>query len=209
VAAIEWREDSARHELLSDSGPRYAAVNELHGQGYPPLTRADAYRYAAKLLKRFGSKADASATVEHDLNVAGKLHFWCDGNKTGRRCWASVQPTRGHRLGWGRMIHDIAHAVHRYRHPTFKAHAIGEHAVETEIAYYVRHSTDWLTPREQPALDPLLKVVQASARDCANRERWQRKLERAKHAIAKLTRRIKARERRLLKQPGRARVEAL
>jgi len=178
--------------------PRYAAVNALHAQCYPPLMRANAYRYAAKLLRKFGSKADASATVEHDLNIERTLFEW-GARETGRRCWASSKPTRGHSRGWGRLIHDVGHMVHRYRHPTFKAHATGEHAIETEIAYYVRHSTDWLTPRETPALDPLLKVAQANARDCANRERWQRKLDRARRAIVKLTRRIKARERRLLK----------
>jgi hypothetical protein len=188
---------------VSDTDQRYQTVNTLHAEGYPPITRDEAYRYAAKLLKRFGSKADAAATVEHDLNVAGKLHYWCDGNKTGRRCWASVKPTRGFSKGWGRMIHDIAHAVHSYRHPTFNSHDTGEHAIETEIAYFVRNNTDWLVPREVPALDPLLKVAQANARDCANRERWRRKLDRAKRAIAKLTRRIKARERRLLKPSGR------
>jgi hypothetical protein len=183
---------------VSDTDPRYAAVNALHAQGYPPLTRAYAYLYAAKLLKRFGSKADASANVEHDLNVAGKLHFWCDGNKTGRVCWASTKPTTGHDKGWGRMIHDIAHAVHRYRHPTFKSHATGEHAIETEIAYHVRNNTAWLIENAPPRPDRLLKITQANARDCANRERWQGKLERAKRAITKLNRRIKARERRLL-----------
>jgi hypothetical protein len=163
--------------------PRYAAVNALHAQGYPPITREQAVRAQRALIRRFGRPADASAVRTEPMPLP----------RGARRCWVSLKPTRGNDRGWGRLIHDVGHAVHTYRHPGNRPHATGEHVIETEIAHYVRASTDWLTV--QPAAKPhrLSRITQANARDAAALERWQRKELRAKNAIRKISRRMRAR----------------
>lgn len=180
--------------------PRYSTVNDLHAQGYPALDRKRARIYAVRLLRRFGKQSEACPTVERPIDASRVLFEWGMRGDLGRRCWASSKPTRGFHKGWGRLIHDVAHMVWAYRHPALRQHDTGEHALETEIAYFVRTSTEWLTPREAPQLDPLLRVAQANTRDHEALERWRSKLERAKRAMAKLNRRIKARQRRVLQR---------
>jgi hypothetical protein len=195
------------------SDPRYAVVNALHARGYPPLTRHEAYRYAKLLLLRFGHHGDACASVGRDIDPARVLFEWGCRAPLGRRCWASTRPTTGTRKGWGRLIHDVGHMVHRYRHPRLilredgtrlrtQPHATGEHAIETEIAYYVQHSTDWLTPVVVAKPDGLMRTAQANERDARSLTRWEAKRQRAERAIRKLKGRMRARQLRVMRRAG-------
>lgn len=142
-----------------NADPRYADIN---GYTWPRTTANITTPRAVQLVRRFGRKSLASANVEHDMHVPAYV-------LRGRRCWGGPG-------GWPRMIHDVSHAVFRYRHPGFRPHAGGHETLEREIMLHVL-SQGWAlkpTPRAKP--DPLLK-----ARDAV--KKWER---RAKLAATKL-----------------------
>jgi hypothetical protein len=171
-----------------ENDPRYSSVNELHALGYPAVNRREAGKAAKLLIRVFGKPEDASAVRELHMRKSGLLREWTDGDSTGsRRCWASQSPTKEFHKGWGRLIHDMAHMVYRYRHPGQRPHGDGEGAIEFQIAYFVRYNTDWLKGSLRAK-----KIVKANPLPALEDrlELWQSKLKRAENAIKKLNRKI-------------------
>lgn len=182
--------------------PRYTDINDPT-RVYPRLTRDEAHEFALKLLRQFGSPTDAA--VRDDglggsryatrADLMGIYSRWTAGGKTGRRCWASSKPSTGHRAGWGRLIHDVSHMVHRYRHPKARPHGPGHDAIERDVLTVVLVQ-GWLAPKiavRQPTTDEKRSAKLASV--LAGIERWERKEKRAANALKKL----RARKRRLEK----------
>jgi hypothetical protein len=121
----------------------------------------------------------------------------------GRTCWASTKPTQGHDKGWGRLIHDLSHIIHEYRHPKERPHGPLHSGIEREVQQYVE-AHGWLAPQPEsvkPTLterraDRLASIEQRIAR-------WERKHKRATRALAKLTRQRRAIERAAQAVAGR------
>lgn len=191
---------------MAHDDPRYRTVNELHDLGYPAITRVEASRARQLLFRAFGKLEDAAAS-----RTAPMWKSLAVNNDT-RRCWVSLRPTTGMNRGWGRLIHDVAHRVYKFRHPhrlvkvtdegaaitkRTRDHGAGENVIETEIAYYVRYQTNWLTgtlsdkPKQKPHRLPILEQRLA---------RWESKLRRAETAIKKLKKQIKYHQAKILKE---------
>jgi hypothetical protein len=162
--------------------PRYKTVNDLHSLGYPAITRHEAEAALKVLYREFGKLEDACATRTVPMGKSLDIRQFV------RRCWIALKPTTGNNRGWGRLIHDVGHRVYRFRHPGQRPHGPGEEVIETHIAYYIRHQTDWLTgslketPKQKTHKVPILEARLA---------RWQAKAKRANTAIKKLNRQIK------------------
>lgn len=197
---------------MAHDDPRYAAVNE--SREYPPLSRARAHECATALLRVFGDPAEAAmrGTQEEPRparrsDLARIYQKWTRGND-GRRCWSSMTASSGVYYGWGRLIHDVSHMIHKYRHPTHRPHEHGHAQIEAEVLAYVER-VGWLTPViaatfSQSVNDPIKPVVVADPTDpapedeaqdkrgakldalLARMERWERKERRAANALRKL-----------------------
>jgi len=180
---------------MADGDPRYSVVNHVHSMGYPAITRNEAGRAAHYLIKHFGKMSDASAIRLDPMWKMDFLRRWTDGHKSGaRRCWVSTKPTTGFDKGWGRLIHDVAHMVFRYRHPGNRPHGDGEAQIEEAIAVFVHSDVDWLkgTLKDPPRpKKDELKVLELRL------QKWQSKLSRAENAIRKLNRKIAYRRKKL------------
>ena len=124
---------------MSANDPRYADVND--GFIYPAITREQAAAALKAIIGRFGRLEDASAVRTRRMGTtpgsSNIVRFWTDG-KGYRRVWISRKPCAGVDKGWGRLIHDAAHMVFRYRHPSWRPHAPGHEKLEYEIAQYAR-----------------------------------------------------------------------
>jgi hypothetical protein len=183
------------------SASAYADIN--NGRWYPPLTRAEAWRYAKVLIRHFGSPRDAAMRPgidgeprpAHRAEILGKLRFYCDRQELGRRCWASSKPTQGHDTGWGRLIHDVSHIVHEYRHPKARPHDLLHAQIERNVQVFVELQ-GWLVERRTPT-KPIISQRRELRRLklCARLARWRTKAKRANTAIRKLNRQLRALER--------------
>lgn len=195
-----------------DNDPRYADIN--NGRGYPALTRADAYKAALKILRHFSDPKNAAMRegmggqpVEaYRGQLMAIFRRWLGNTRQlgsskglGRTCWAATRPTCGHRKGWGRLIHDVSHMIHEYRHPKERPHGHLHSAIEREVQTFVDVT-------QMPA------EFTARARDAAKRpstderrhvrlgalhmrlKRWESKQRRAENAAKKLRRQIRALE---------------
>lgn len=189
---------------MAHDDPRYRTVNELHALGYPAITRQEAERARQLLYRHFGKLEDAAATRTVPMHKSQAVR------DDTRRCWVSLRPTTGTHRGWGRLIHDVAHRVYKFRHPhrlvkvtdfgavtkRTRDHSDGENVIETEIAYYIRHQTNWLTgtlkdpSRPKPHKLPILEQRLL---------RWEAKQRRADTAIKKIKRQIKYYQAKILK----------
>ena len=163
--------------------PRYAPVAQALPEVLPAITRVEATRYYGMLVRHFGRASMMPVGVaEARNNKPVPVNYV----STGRRCWASTKPTRGHFTGWGRMIHDASHHVFRYRHPSARPHDGGHATLEREMAAYVM-ARGWLNPKPakvtaKPAPSDKLAAIDAKLK------RWQTKAKRAATAIKKLNR---------------------
>jgi len=158
---------------------RYADVNALHAQGYPPCSRVEAEKALKILYREFGKLQDACAIRERPLRHDDSVRQFV------RRCWISLKPTKGTHRGWGRLIHDVGHRVYRYRHPNYRPHGPGEEKIELAIAQFVRERFLDGSLKDKPKVKPDRLVVLEE-----RLEKWQRKLARAENAIRKLNRKI-------------------
>lgn len=174
------------------SAEAYTDIN--NGREYPKLTRVDAGKATRVLLRHFGSPRDACMRADYNGEpTAAKraeldriLRNWTDGHRSGaRRCWASTTPTRGHDTGWGRLIHDVSHIVHNYRHPKERPHGPIHSVIEREVQVFVEMSglLD-AKPRQVLSLDE--KRAQRFDLYAARLKRWETKAKRANTAIRKL-----------------------
>lgn len=123
----------------------YADIN--NDRVYPTLTRAEAGKIAKELVKVFGRSSDAAPRWYGNARrgeLSKKLRWWTSNHRSGaRRVWVATEPTRGHRRGWGRLIHDVSHMVHEYRNPKFKPHDHLHAQVEREVQVHVE--VTWLS----------------------------------------------------------------
>jgi len=190
------------------SAEAYEPVGAALPQVLPPITREEAGRAARRLYQHFGKSGDRAAA-----------ECFCDGrpgcarcNGSGfvkfptmqfrgeiRRCWTSRKPTSGHFKGWGRLIHDISHSVNRRRHPKFRPHDATHALLEAEMARYVA-ACGWLDGKLKPPVrGPVLPAEKrASKREAlvTRLNRWRSKESRAKNAIRKIERQLKALDRK-------------
>lgn len=118
-------------QVHAQKDERYRPVDMVLPEVMPPVTRKRALSAAKRIFLHFGGVRHGSAM----MYKPSRLSWWVP--KKGRTCWASTKPTRGHHKGWGRMIHDVSHAIFRDRHPRFRPHDNGHAQLEREIAAYV------------------------------------------------------------------------
>jgi hypothetical protein len=170
--------------------PRYTPVESAwrHCGGVPPLTRAEAIKAEALLIRAFDRKEDRSP------NVYGELRPYRGGK--GRRCWVSTRPGYDLSKGWARLVHDCSHRLFAHRHPSWRPHEHGHEKLELAMVQYVTATSGWLQGTLKPPAKPKRgsperKAMELSRID-ARLANWQRKAARAQRAIVKLTRRRKA-----------------
>lgn len=162
---------------MSNNDPRYKLVEAYLPATLPAITREEAERAAKRLFRAFGGVNLGGPNMVRPARLRYAV----------RRCWISTKPTTGHFKGWGRLIHDVSHDIHRARHPNARAHDSGHHVIERELAMYVA-ARDWLSgglkpaPGAKPSLgDKLTKIDDAL-------KRWATKARRAETALRKLKR---------------------
>jgi len=188
---------------------RYAAIND--GRTYPPLTREQAGKVTKALLRHFGSPEDAAMRPTYALRLdqsgrfdegtrkatrAELAHIWrryTDRHPSGaRRCWVSASPSTGHAKGWGRLIHDVSHMLHEYRHPKERPHGHLHAGIEQAVQAYVE-AQGWLQPQPKPVAASVSDRRAARLMRLETRlVRWECKARRAVTAIRKLKRQITA-----------------
>lgn len=192
---------------MASNDPRYAAVN---ARSYPPLTRLQSYVFAHQLLAKLGAPRHCAVQGIDELTGQGLFparrvlmnifsRYTGGSKRLGRTCWASTKPTTGHHKGWGRLIHDVSHMLHEYRHPSARPHAPGHDAIEREVADCVDRNGMLERSHPKPRLDA---TQRRSSRMIAAQEkllRWERKRKRAETAIKKLKRQLTAMNRRQAK----------
>lgn len=167
--------------------PRYNLVRFYLPTTLPPISRQEAESAAKRLFQAFGGTALGSPGMIYPARLRYRV----------RRCWISTKPTTGHHKGWGRLIHDVSHDIHRARHPNARTHDNGHHVLERELAIYVA-ARNWLTgglkpaPVVKPTADDKLADLDASI------GRWESKAKRAVNALRKLRRKRLALVRRTL-----------
>jgi len=174
--------------------PRYTDIN---AKTYPPISRADAGRYALKLLRHFGSARDAAyrngidgvAVAPSRADLMRIYYRYADRRRDGwgRTCWASTKPTRDHDKGWGRLIHDVSHIIHEFRHPKERPHGPLHSGVEREVQHYVE-AQGWLAQTIKPSLTLNQRRIVRRSNLEARLKRWETKHKRAINAIRKLRR---------------------
>ena len=164
----------------------YDAVNALWPETLPPITRDEARRAAAKLMRHF------------DNNTSGR---WV------RRCWIATKPTnpslyRGRLRGWHRLVHDVSHRVWQRESPASRRHHRFHAELEQEMVQYVLTS-GWLagTLKTQSRAAPS-SPDQKRARLLTAVKRWESKRKRAETALKKLRRRVRYYDARSATQEG-------
>lgn len=133
------------------SEANYSDIN--NDRVYPALSRLDAGVAAKVIIQALGSPQDAAPRSVYVGNgvwgiqnarradLRRKLRSWTSGHKSGaRRVWVSTKPTRGHHKGWGRLIHDVSHMLHAWRHPKERPHGHLHPAVEREVQIFVEQT---------------------------------------------------------------------
>jgi hypothetical protein len=169
--------------------PRYADINNVT---FPPCSRNEADRAAQMILSRLGRVGSGS---ENQILAAKR-------DRPPRRCWISPKPTTGHFKGWGRLIHDISHAIHRARHPKLRPHDPTHVLVEREVlllciekGFLDGKLADKPKPKPSRKEVLLLRGISMEKRLIL----WTRKKNRAENAIAKLLKASRANDRELKK----------
>lgn len=163
---------------MADNDPRYKLVEAYLPETLPPITRQEAERAAKRLFRAFGGVNLGGPNMVRPARLRYAV----------RRVWISPKPTSGHFKGWGRLIHDVSHDIHRARHPNARAHDNGHHVIERELAIYVA-ARDWLSGGLKPAPGVKPSLGDKLAHIDALLKRWGAKLRRAETAMRKLKRR--------------------
>lgn len=162
-----------------NNDPRYEDLNSIN---FPKLGLAQADKVSRAIIRSLGAKKYGS---ENQIAPAR----WPRGV---RRCWLSSKPTTGHHKGWGRMIHDLSHAIFRARHPSFRPHDGGHSAMEREVLLFCQQK-GYLDGRGEPKPKRKLtreEVLRLEAISLQKRyARWQTKARRAATAMSNLARR--------------------
>jgi hypothetical protein len=162
---------------MSADDPRYADINNIR---WPPCSRVEAATAAGQLVRHFGKVSLAPAELRgHDMR---RLPY-----DVPRRCWISRTPTVGVSKGWPRLLHDVSHAIHRYRHPSQRPHGPSHAAIEREVALFAilkGWDTGKLAPKRKakPTKDQKLAALDVRM------ARWESKVRRAQNAMKKLRR---------------------
>lgn len=185
---------------------RYADIN--NDREYPPLTRDAAHKVAQRILRALGSPSlcafrqvcspfvgDPYLPTRKDL--ARIYRSWTEGGKTGRKCWASTKPTRGHDKGWGRLIHDVSHMLQQYRHPKLRPHDTTHHQIERDVQVYVETQGMLAVKPTTKGKDSHAYRAARYVNICERLKRWESKRKRAETAIRKLSRQKRALELRV------------
>lgn len=168
----------------------YAPVNTGWPAGpapLPPVTREEATRAAARLVKHFKGPRHAARV---------------------RRVWITRDSYSGLQRGWRRLVHDVSHRVYdAQRSRLLRPHG-GIHAhLEREMVEYVV-TKGWLTGtlRSKPAVP--LSTDQRRAKELKGAREaivtWQRKQKLAGTKIKVWQKRVRTLERRLIKAQGAA-----
>lgn len=174
---------------------RYTDINQ---KTYPPITRADAGRFALKIVRHFGSPNDAAYRSGFDgvairptrAELMRIYRRYADRrDRWGRTCWASTKATRDHHKGWGRLIHDVSHIIHEFRHPKERPHGPLHSGIEREVLRYVE-AQGWLEPTKpiKSSLTLDQRRINKSINLQARLKRWETKHKRAITAIRKIKR---------------------
>jgi hypothetical protein len=171
---------------MSADDLRYKLVEAYLPATLPAITRDEAERAARRLFRAFGGVNLGGPNMVRPARLRYAV----------RRCWISTKPTTGHHKGWGRLIHDVSHDIHRVRHPTARAHDNGHHVIERELAMYVA-ARDWLAGGLKPPAPAKATPDDRLAHLDALTARWETKAKRAATALRKLKRKRAALVRRL------------
>jgi hypothetical protein len=173
----------------------YASVDKAWPATIPPITRIEAARAAARLAKAFKGSWRPPAPA--------------------RRCWIALSPPYDSLdRGWRRLVHDVSHILFEQQHRrarragTIRPHGGFHAALEREMAEYVV-SHGWLdgTLRPKPPVRPTppSPAEARAAKLAAARLRlatWERKRKLAEGKVRKLTRSVRALERRAPPPPA-------
>lgn len=181
---------TAATEQEAEGTPRYALTNGQWPDSIPSITIDEALKAARRLVRHFG-KATTRGPGLRRVDMAAPTTIrpvWaCSG-----RAGSTDQLARG----WRRLVHDIAHRVHRYRYPKRRPHDPLHERLEAEMTAYVL-AKGWLGGELRPASKPAPSIDDKRAQKLASvrarLKRWETKAKRAATAIKKL----KATERRL------------
>lgn len=169
------------------SAERYDPVNSAWKRALPPLTRQEAGRAAAALLRKFGTRDSGSmskARIEHASMV--------------RRVWiANKAEDNSTYKGWPRLVHDVSHRVFRYRYPNKLPHDALHARLELEVTEYVLAS-GWLDGKLAPKVKAKPTTEEKRAKRRANLEtrlaRWLTRQKRANTMVKKLGRQLRRKE---------------
>lgn len=172
----------------------YDLANDIWPKDIPAITRAEATKAAALLIRRFARKSDMPPNA---IGLPGSA-------RRVRTCWVCLSgETNTLHKGWRRLVHDLSHRIHVYRFPRFASHNEQHAKFEAEMAAYVL-AQGWLTGtlKAAPKAAPTLEEARAErlANTRAKLARWQTKLRRAQTAIKKL-RAAEKRQARVLASP--------
>ena len=157
----------------------YAEANAAWPRELTAITREEARRAAAKLMRHFVGQRST-------------------GGQWVRRCWIARTPPFGSlNRGWRRLVHDVSHRAFELTTKNTRPHG-GAHAkLELAMIQYVV-AEGWLTGlsrvRRLPTpTTPALRL----ARVLVAVKRWETKRKRAENAIKKLRHRVRYYERRM------------
>lgn len=178
---------------------RYDSVSARWPDTLPPLTPEEAIS-AAKRLYRFGMKGVKYATRFFRWKAtSGRRSTWP------RNGVYYVNPNSRNHGGWGGLVHDISHYVHRQRHPRARPHDIRHEILEREMVDYVVRS-GWLDgrlrKREKPASAPSEKHTKKLAHARAMLAKSLTREKRAATLRKKWARRVRALERKGTENAG-------
>lgn len=162
---------------------------------FPRIGSEEARRVYLRIMRAFGKWEYASCAAHCYTTNTNIRPIHAD---RARRCWISSGVTSGsnHHKGWGRLIHDVSHELHHYRHPGLRSHDPTHAKLEREIAQHVV-AMGWLTPEGSLVPKPSKRVAPSAAeRTVEAIARWTLKLKRAENALRKLNARRNAQLRR-------------
>lgn len=156
----------------------YDLANTIWPAEIPAITRAEATKATALLVRRFARKSEGRAN-------AGKF-----SRTRVRTCWVCLSgETNTLHKGWRRLVHDLSHRIHRWQFPAFSPHNPHHAALEAEMGRYVLEQ-GWLSGTLKPAPKTAPTLGETRAKRLANTRaklaRWQTKLRRAQTAIKKM-----------------------
>src|SRR3990167_7198589 len=127
----------------------YSQINATWPTPLPLVTRHEAQRAAAALFRHFGKADTAVGRTRGIRRRAATVEV--------RRLWITKDRAAAQslRCGWRRLVHDVAHKVHRWRYPERRPHAPLHEPLEAEMVAYVL-GRGWLSGKLAPAAKPRL-----------------------------------------------------